>query len=289
MPVYERTYQTWDGARTTIFHRIMSFSKYTYLQVKGNRLVGRIFLMSFLPFILYLSYMYIIVNVEILVKMNIPIQSILPVNKQFFMRFLITQLPFLFFFTLAVGSNLISKDIHHKALPMILSKPINRWEYILGKFMVLFLLLSLLSWFLCSILFILQTALVSPESGWRQNFWSETFWILPQIIIFSCVVIFTMTLLMLFFSSITSNARMSGIFFIIFVIGSSVIAGILEELFNSNSWEIISPVLSVTMIGEYIFGLKHFHFGPWIYLISLWGICLIFLNSKVKAFQLYRE
>ena len=289
MPVYERKYQTWDGERTSVFHRIMSFSKYTYLQVKGNRVVGRVFLMSFLPFILFLGYMYIIVNVELLAKLGIPMKGLPAVDSLFFLRFISIQIPFLFFFTLAIGSSLISNDFKHKALPMILSKPINRWEYIIGKFMVLFSILSILSWGLGSFLFFLQTALVSSESHWRQYFWSESFWILPEIIIFSWVIIITLSLISLFFSSLIKNTRVSGLFFVIFVIGSSVVSGILSELFHSDIWLIVSPAISIGMIGESIFMQGEFVMAPWIYLICIWIICIAFLNSRIKAFQFYRE
>jgi len=134
MPVYENTYRMWEGKRRSLFHRLLAFPKFTYLQIKGKRLIHTVFVMSWLPFILFTVYIYARVNVRLVQSLRIPIQSVPAVDARFFLTFILAQLPFLFFFTLMVGPGLISTDLRHQALPMILSKPIGRWEYLLGKF-----------------------------------------------------------------------------------------------------------------------------------------------------------
>jgi ABC-2 type transport system permease protein len=51
-----------------------------------------------------------------------------------------------FFLAFIVGPALISADIRNNGLPMYLSRPFRRADYILGKFSVLAILLSLITW-----------------------------------------------------------------------------------------------------------------------------------------------
>ncbi len=293
MPVYENTYRMWEGKRRSLFHRLLAFPKFTYLQIKGKRLIHTVFVMSWLPFILFTVYIYARVNVRLVQSLRIPIQSVPAVDARFFLTFILAQLPFLFFFTLMVGPGLISTDLRHQALPMILSKPIGRWEYLLGKFLVLFLLLSILSWFQGLLLFISQTAAVPAASPWRQKFWNQSLWVLPKIVIFSFVIIFTLNLLVLMFSSLTSNIRFASVAVIMFIIGSLIVAGIVSGIFHSVRWMVFSPLTSVASVGCNLFGARNTTGVPagsaWVYLICLWGGCVAILASRVKAFQLHRE
>lgn len=290
MPIFDNTYKSWDGTTTPLIYRLLSFTRFTYLQVKGMRKVNTVFVFSWLPFLLYAMYIYVVQNPLLLKKMGFPSSySLFSINSDFFIRFIMTQLPFLFLFTIFVGPRLISPDLSHKALPMILSKPINRWEYIFGKFMVLFLLLSLLSWFQGSVLFFLQTAAASPTSEWRQHFWNDYFWILPKMILFSFVIIVSLDLVALFFSSITHNFQAASTGLIMFIIGSSIIANIVRGIFMSEKWLVLSPIVSAANIGKRIFGDASVGNGAWLYFICLWVICLMVLHSRVRAFQLYRE
>lgn len=292
MPIYENTYKTWNGQPRPLLYRLLAFPKFTYLQVKSKRM-QTVFILAWFPFILFTLYIYARVNVQLLKTFEIPLQLLPEINSSFFLAFLMIQLPFLFFFSLTVGPRLISVDIKHQALPMILSKPISRWQYIFGKFLVLFLLLSILSWVQVVLLFISQTAAVPSTSEWRQNFWKEYFWLLPKMILFSMVIIVSLNLLVLFFSSLTDNIRFATTYFIMFIIGSMIISGIASEIFHSEHWKTLSPLYSVINIGYSLFGTQKRTDVPplmaWMYFLFLWTVCLIGIARAVRAFQLYRE
>ena len=199
----------------------------------------------------------------------------------------------LLFFTLLVGPPLISRDIRHKALPMILSKPIGKWEYLFGKYLVLFLILSIFTWFQGFLLFISQTAAVPKASEWRMQFWSDSLWILPKILIFSFICITTLNFLVMVFSSLTNNYRFATAAVIMFIIGGIIIGGISSEIFHSGKWMVLSVATSVISIGYWLFSLKNGTGLPpgyaWISIMILWSVSLLILSRRVKAFQLYRE
>jgi len=293
MPIYENKYREWKGTPKPLIHRLLAFPRFSYMQLKGKKIVNTVFVMAWLPFVLFTAYIYARVNVKLMESLRIPVNQLWKVNEGFFFVFCIVQFPFLVFFTVMVGPQLISRDIRHKALPMILSKPISRFEYLIGKFLILFLLLSTISWFQGIILFISQTAAVSSTSEWRMLFWKENLWILPKIVIFSLLVITTLNLLVMFFSSLTKNYRFAGVAMIMFIIGGIIIPGIASGIFRNRDWMILSTFYSITSIGLELFSIKEkvpvSPFWALIHIATLWGIALAFLAKKTRAFQLYRE
>lgn len=293
MPVYENRYKTREEAPQSFLNRLLVFPRYSYMQLKGQRFVYMIFGLGWLPFLLFLVYIYLRVNVKIMESLRISMNHFPPIDAHYFFVFLIVQLPFLLFFTLIVGPQLISRDIRHKALPMILSKPVNRWEYLLGKYMVLFILLSLFTWFQGVILFISQTAVAPKASPWRELFFSENLWILPKILLFSFVVITSLNLMVMMFSALTNNHRFATAAVVMFIIGGLIIGGIASEIFHSARWMVLSIASSVVSVGYWMFGLRNETGIPpalgWASLLVFWGVCLLILSSRVKGFQLYRE
>ena len=293
MPVYENTYRPWEGERELRFARILAFPKFAYSQLNQKKWVLVMFMVGWLPFIILTGYIYLCVNVALLKFIQIPANVLQPVGPMFFLMFLLIQVSFMFFFTLAVGPGLISIDMRHRALPMILSKPLDKWEYLLGKFLVLFVILSILSWVQAFLLFIIQTGAVPPASEWRRHFWTDTILILPRAFLFSMVVITTLNLLVLMFSSLTQNDKFAGVAVVMFIIGSAIVAGIATASFHSGRWMVLSPWASVSSLIYKLFSLPNRTEVPpldaWIYIICLWCICLLILRKRVSAFQIFKE
>jgi len=70
-----------------------------------------------------------------------------------------------FFMTLLIGPGLVSRDLANNGLPLYLSRPISRAEYVLGRLSVLFVLLSGLTWVPILGLFSLQWILGEKTAG----------------------------------------------------------------------------------------------------------------------------
>ncbi len=290
MPVYEISYKSYEGEVQPLIKRLLSFPKYTYMQYMNRKIIHTTFILAWLPFILFIVYIYLRVNIPLLKNIGIPVNAIPEVNSKFFLIFILTQLPFILFFTLSLGPSLISTDLKHKALPMILSKPIGKWEYLFGKFMVLFIILSLLTWVQGCVLFIMNTLAVPSASEWRQMFFTETIQIFFNTIIFSVVIITTMNLLVLTFSSLTNTPSFASVSLIMYIIGTSIISGILRNIFKSDLIPLISPINFIAMIGGMLFKVdQNGSYFAWLAVLSTWGICILILSTRVRAFQVHKD
>ena len=65
-----------------------------------------------------------------------------------------------------IAPRLITFDLADNALPILLSHPISRFGYVLGKFAALFGSLSLVTWVPCLLLFTYQA--YSAPQGWTS-------------------------------------------------------------------------------------------------------------------------
>ena len=69
-----------------------------------------------------------------------------------------------FLLILVVGPALVSPDLRNNAMPLYLSRPLNKTDYVLGKFVVLAALASAVTWVPALLLFFLQAYLAGD--GW---------------------------------------------------------------------------------------------------------------------------
>ncbi len=147
MPVYDLSYKTWEGERRGPLWRWLSIPKFAYMEFVNRRAFISFFVIAWLQFLLRIIYQYVRVNVEFLETINFPIRELVPVGPMYIKTMIDSQAPFCFLFAFMLGAGLISRDLLHNSATLILSKPIGRWEYFLGKFSTLFLLFMLLMWF----------------------------------------------------------------------------------------------------------------------------------------------
>jgi hypothetical protein len=122
-----------------------------------------------------------------------------------------------------VGPVLIAGDLTNGALPLFLSRPFGRADYVLGKLAVLGLLLSAVTWVPCLLLFTLQTGLA--KNGW---IWSHL-WMVVPIVLCSAIWILMLSLISLAVSAwVKLRIVATGVVFILFFIPAGV-----GEMFNS--------------------------------------------------------
>jgi ABC-2 type transport system permease protein len=89
--------------------------------------------------------------------------DLVPVGPVFFLTLMTIQATFSIFVTALVGPGLVSPDLTNNALPLFFSRPFSRAEYVLGKFSVLFVLLSLITCAPMLLIFILKASLAGSQ------------------------------------------------------------------------------------------------------------------------------
>jgi ABC-type transport system involved in multi-copper enzyme maturation permease subunit len=136
---------------------------------------------------------------------------------------MIVQAEVAFLLNCWVGPVLIAGDLTNGALPLFLSRPFSRSDYVLGKFSVLVLLLSAVTWVPCLLLFSLEAGLA--RNGWL---WSHL-WMVVPIVLCSAIWILMLSLISLAVSAwVKLRIVATGVIFIAFFVPAG-----LGEMFNS--------------------------------------------------------
>ncbi len=169
MAVYERAYRTYSGPLTPQWSRFLVPAKYAFKNVFSSRIFLAFFVLCLLPMLAWSVWIYLFHNISALKILGTnadALRQALPIDATFFYRVLRVQGWFAFFMTMIIGPALVSPDLRNNALPLYLSRPFNRVDYVLGKLSVLAVLLSLITWVPGLVLFLLQAFL----EGWE--WWS---------------------------------------------------------------------------------------------------------------------
>lgn len=124
---------------------------------------------------------------------------------------------------LFVGVNLMAKDIDRKTIHLVLSKPINRIEYLFGKYfgIVWFVLVSL------SVLLAFSSVTVfGIKSLYPAYFENFSWFIFYQACIFIFVKLTVLTAIVVFFSAITTSSFLT----LVLAICSYIVGETIEEV-----------------------------------------------------------
>ena len=166
MAVHRRGYHQYEGPRTPEKWRFWVLARYAFGRAFRSRLMVIFYVLCFVPTLIALSAIYISHHVDVWLTLfpraRIPNAELVPVNAEFFLALMSFQATLSVFVTAFIGPGLVSPDLTNNALPLYLSRPFSRVEYVLGKFSVLFLLLSLVT----SVPMLLIYLLKSSLAGW---------------------------------------------------------------------------------------------------------------------------
>ncbi|HEX5761070.1 MAG TPA: ABC transporter permease subunit [Thermoanaerobaculia bacterium] len=163
MAVYERTYRPYTGGFTAERRRFLVLPRYAYEEVFRSKLFLAFFVVCFIPHLAGAVLIYLRHNVSALDYLDLQAAQVLPIDGSFFFNMMGAEAMFCFLLALFVGPALIAPDLRNGALPLYLSRPFTRREYVVGKLAVLALLLSAITWVPLLLLFSLQASL---EDGW---------------------------------------------------------------------------------------------------------------------------
>lgn len=157
MSVYKHTYRAYDGKLTPARTRVLALARYAFAEAWSSKITVALFTLCLLPPIVFLILIYLVNN---------PIARALiggrgPQGLVIDARFFLTLLEVQSWFALALASwiapRFITCDLADNALPILLSHPISRFGYVLGKFIALFASLSVVTWTPCLLLFAYQS------------------------------------------------------------------------------------------------------------------------------------
>lgn len=287
MAVYKRNYKSYTGPVSSPSTRWMAITRHSIAQAFSSRISLVLFCLALMPMLVAAVIIYV-ANSETarsLLAMNGGVMA--PINNKFFLGLLEMQSWLALFVTAWIGPAMVSPDLTNGALPLFLSRPISRAQYLFGKIMVLGTVLSGVTWIPLMVLFLLQAELAS---GWLF----KNAFIAVAILVGSALWIAFLSLLALAVSAyvrwrIVATGLMVALVFIPSGFGA-VISGVLR-----TRWGFLLNVpYMVTLIWMDLLHLEmNFRGGvpvwaAWMSLVSVCGLCLLILNKRIRARQVVR-
>jgi len=292
MAVYERNFRPFEGELTPERTRFLVLPRYAYQRVLSSRLfVG--FLIAWLLWPLALSILiYIPHNISLLEKLGVTAEelAIFGAFRQdaqwFFNWFMIAQTWVCIVVTVVIAPALVSADLRNNGLPLYLGRPFSRTEYILGKFSVLAILLSAISWVPGLWLFFLRSYLAGFD-------WFVSNLRIGAALFFGCWIwILLLSVMGLALSAHLRWRPVAGLAVLgIFVI-SSLLAGVLNLMIGTHWFELFNLTQMAYVVWAGLFGIDKTVQVPawaaWLSLLTFCSFCVWLLYRKVRAYEIVR-
>lgn len=250
MAVYKRNYKRYDGPITAERYRFAILPRYSFQSVFESRFFQTFFVACFFPAVVAIITIYIRANASLLrsAGISLNLRNALSVDTAFFYTLFRAQTFMTFILGMFVGPGLVSPDLVNGALPLYLSRPFTRFEYVFGKLCVFATLASLITWIPGELIFLVQANL---EEGWL----AEHLRIAAAVFIGSWIWILLVGLLSLATSAWVklkplAAASMFGVFFVAAAFGE-LSHGILGL---SRQWGMLMNITEVmNMIWNWLF------------------------------------
>jgi ABC-2 type transport system permease protein len=290
MAVYEHVYKPYEGALTPPWSRFLIIPRYAFRDIFRSKLLTGYFAICFVYPLVAAIIVYLHHNANALAIFQLPVDQIIPINNNFFRYIVATQARFAFLLALFVGPALIASDLANNGLPLYLSRPFSRVEYVLGKISVLLVLLSAVTWVPGLLVYGLQAYLEGASWVWNNA------WIAGAVFVGSWAWILTLSLLALAISafvrwSLLARAAMFGI-----MIVPAALAGVIDAAFQTRWGDVVSLQAMASTLWLGLFRSDVGTGGPssppaWlggVVLALLCAVCVGLLARKVRAYEVVR-
>ncbi len=191
---------------------------------------------------------------------------------------------------------LIARDVRSRAFLLYYSRPINRFEYLIGKLAIPGFLLSLIT-FLPALVLYFFGVMLSPNLSVLADTWDIPF----RIFLATAACVVPTCLLAMLFSSITQESRFAGFaWFTVWGLGAVVWTVIhysniaimaqdgtpVEEIQFNSKWSLVSIYSTIGRVQSWVFGLEVDFANALpsiVLLIALALVCFIGLYRRVSA------
>lgn len=289
MSVYKHEYRVYSGKLTPLWARVGVVVRYALGEAWSSRVTVALFILSMLPVIVYLTGIFLANNslAKMLVLRGNPI---LEINAGYFMRVLSTQCWLALVMTAWIAPRLVSFDLTDNALPILLSRPLSRFGYVLGKFIALFSCLSLVTWVPALLLFVYQGySSATPWAGANLRIASG--------ILFGALLWITfLSILGLALSSwVKWQAVATGVIFAAVLVPAGV-GGIITGILRTRWGFLLNAPVMMTQLWQRFLGapqtmresLRLPSSAIVIVIVAVCLICVAMLNARIRAREVVR-
>jgi len=156
MSVFQHDYRPYEGPTTALWKRPLVLARYGLAEAWGSKITVGLGVLALLPCVVDLVLMYLADN-PVAKMLVVGGSKVLEINERFFLGVMETQCWFALVLAAWIAPRLVSFDLGDNALPILLSHPVSRFGYVLGKFIALTLSLSYVTWIPLLVLFVYQS------------------------------------------------------------------------------------------------------------------------------------
>jgi ABC-2 type transport system permease protein len=291
MAVYKRSYKAYTGPTTQAWSRFLVLSRFSFATLFDSRLFTAFTVVCLVPFLLGFVFIYISHSLTAqLLLGGSPVRNPVPIDGRWFLTYLAIQCWLGFFLTAWCAPGLIAQDLANNALPLYLSRPLSRPEYLLGKITVLATLLSCVTWVPALILFFLQAEMQGHGWGW------ENISIAGAILVSAWLFIALISLVSMALSvwmrwRIAATAAMLALFFVVPGFGVAI-----NQILRVHWGLLLSLPLDLFLIWFQMFDTQQ-RFPPaevipvwqaWATVIMVCWLAVLLLNKRLRAKEVIR-
>ncbi len=290
MAVYDHGYRGYGGPLMPARSRFLVISRYGLRDVFASRMFLAFFAFCFAWPLVLLVAMYLRYNAEALALINITAADLLDffkVNTWFFQNlFLRTQLYLAFVVVLVVGPSLLSADLRNRAMPLYLSRPLTRTDYVLGKLLVLAVLVSAITWAPGLLLFTIQASLGGTE--WLGEHWR----VAPSMVFVSAVWTLCMSLPMLAIAAWVKWKPWARIVFMGAILSGTAFGEFYKQFYDSWLGSMVVAFDVTAALSASVFGTEGNVEMPgaaaWLAAGLLVAVSAALLYRRVRAFEVVK-
>ena len=289
MAVYERSYRPYEGPLTGAWSRLWVLPRYAYENILRSRGFVAFAVFSGLAPAAAAVLIYLHHNLYALKALHLDaglLAERVPINGLFFMILIAFQGFLAFILALVMGPSLMVPDFANNGLALYLCRPFSKWEYILGRFTALAVLMSAITWVPGLILFVFQSFL----GGW--SWFAGNAFIAWGIVAGSMIWIVLVCLVTMAASAWVRRKPLAAALVLGFFFVSRAMAGAITEIYRTWVGDLFNPWGLTRTVWAGLFNVNSPTHVPvalaWTDLVLLIGLCLWLLSRKVKAYQVVR-
>lgn len=289
MAIFLKAYQGYTGPLSHPFERTLVIFRYALADVFQSRLFVAFFFISLLLPVGLMCFLYVFHNLELLIQFEVPLNDLPEINGSFFaIAMQIPQNGLLFILVMVIGPTMIAPDLRNNAMPLYLSRSINKASYILGKLLVLLFLGSLMSWVPGLAIIFLQAFLAGD--GWLV----DNLHLPLAAIVSSLAWIVTLSLLAFAVSAFVKWKQVARMAFFGIILIASIFGGVVEEIFGGLGGYMVNLFAGqeVLMTALYSADSDLLGFVPQmdveiaaLQFLVVSAIALLVLTRRIRAFQ----
>jgi ABC-2 type transport system permease protein len=290
MAVYKRTYTAYEGDLTPNATRFLILPRAHAATINTKPQQTRLLLFLRLAALIYplglLVYIYLANNFSVFESLGIQAGRFVEVTPTTFLYFCWIQGIFAYLMTTLIGPGLVSPDLVNNALPLYLSRPFSRTEYVLGKMSVLVGMLSLATWVPGLFVFAVQASL----AGWDWT--KDNAWIAVSLTVGLGIWVVLLSLIALAVSAFVKWRIAAGaVLLAIFVAGAGFGAA-LNQVVRTEYGSLLNLTLVMYTIWTQLFGQvpdsEMTVTQAWSVVAIVCALCVWLLARKIRAFEVVK-